>query len=56
MRRALEDIQRRTAPGSVLATADLDGPAYEDVAEIHDIALAALTEAEQVGEQLRSEA
>jgi hypothetical protein len=42
MRSALEDIQRRTGPESVLAQAAIDAHASDEVAELHQIATTAL--------------
>ncbi|MDB5593644.1 MAG: hypothetical protein JWM36_605 [Hyphomicrobiales bacterium] len=42
MRSALEDIQRRTGPESVLVQALVDAGASDEVAELHQIATTAL--------------
>lgn len=52
MREALEDIRRRTAPESVLSQALVHHAAYDDVAELHLVADAALRDAQRLREEL----
>jgi hypothetical protein len=52
MREALEDIRRRTAPESVLSQSLVHHPAYDDVAELHLVADAALRDGQKMREEL----
>jgi hypothetical protein len=52
MREALEDIRRRTAPESVLSQSLVHHAAYDDVAELHLVADAALRDAQKLREEL----
>jgi hypothetical protein len=52
MREALEDIKRRTAPESVMSQSLVKHDAYDDLAELHAIADAALRSAQTMREEL----
>lgn len=51
MREALQDIQRRTAPESVLCQSLLDHAVYDEIAELHMIVDSALSDTKRLTQE-----